>query len=93
MPATGLDNPAIATPNFKYNDSVNYTIIASDTTGCADTAHLNIGAFNCESYIVGSEAFSPNGDGTDDFYTLFANKIASYDIRIYNRWGELVYES
>jgi gliding motility-associated-like protein len=92
IPATGLDNANIATPTFKYNDSVSYVIVASDTTGCADTAYLNIGAQNCESYIDGPEAFSPNGDGTNDYYTLFGNKIAQYDLKIYNRWGELVYE-
>ena len=93
IPATGLDSPNIAAPHFHYNDSVRYMIIDSNLTGCKDTVYLNIGAENCESYIIGSEAFSPNGDGTNDYYTLFANKIASYDIRIYNRWGELVYES
>jgi gliding motility-associated-like protein len=92
IPSTGLDNPAIDTPKFHYNDSVTYTVIASDTTGCADTVHLKIGALNCASYIDAPEAFSPNGDGVNDYFTLFANRIADYDVRIYNRWGELVFE-
>jgi gliding motility-associated-like protein len=92
IPATGLDSPTVANPTFHYSDSVSYTIIASDSTGCADTAHLKIGAVNCASYIDAPEAFSPNGDGYNDHFTLFSNKIAEYDLRIYNRWGELVFE-
>jgi gliding motility-associated-like protein len=92
-PATGLDSPNIVNPTFRYSDSVNFTIIATfPSTGCADTAYLNIGVDNCTSYIDGPQAFSPNGDGTNDHYTLFANKIAEYDLRIYNRWGEMVFE-
>ena len=69
-------------------------VIAIDTTsGCADTSHLTIGTRTCVSYIIGAQAFTPNGDGTNDHYTLFSSQIASYEIRIYNRWGELVYQS
>jgi gliding motility-associated-like protein len=92
-PATGLDSLNIVNPTFKYPDSVSYMVIATfDSTGCADTAYLNIGVDNCNSYIDGPQAFSPNGDGANDYYTLFANKIAEYDMRIYNRWGEMVFE-
>ena len=69
-------------------------VIAIDTTsGCADTGHLTIGTHTCVSYIIGAQAFTPNGDGMNDHYTLFSSQIASYEIRIYNRWGELVYQS
>jgi gliding motility-associated-like protein len=95
-PDSALSNANIVAPVFHYPDSMNfsYTVIAIDTvTGCADTVHVNIGSQPCVSYIDGPQAFSPNGDYSNDFYTLFASHIAKYDIRIYNRWGELVYES
>ncbi len=89
LPATGLDSSDIIAPVFMYSDSMRYTVIVIlDSTGCADTAHLNIGIDNLD----GPDAFSPNDDGTNDHYTLFASKIAEYDLRIYNRWGELVFE-
>jgi gliding motility-associated-like protein len=94
LPDSGLSNANIAAPTWHYSDSMSYTVIAYDTAnGCTDTVRLNIGAENCTSYIDGPQAFSPNGDGNNDFYSLFSNKIASYEIRIYNRWGELVYKS
>jgi gliding motility-associated-like protein len=95
-PDSGLSNANIIAPVFHYPDSMNftYTVIAIDTvTGCTDTVHLNIVSQICVSYIDGPQAFSPNGDNSNDFYTLFSSHIASYQIRIYNRWGEMVYES
>ena len=40
------------------------------------------------------EAFTPNGDGIGDRYTLFGNGIREINaLRIRNRWGELVFEA
>ena len=96
VPDSGLSDPTSVSPVFFTKDSVNYSymIIAIDTTsGCIDTGHLSIGTHTCISYIIGAQAFTPNGDGTNDHYTLFSSQIASYEISIYNRWGELVYQS
>ena len=94
-PATGLDDPGIIAPTFKYSDSgsLSYTVIVTyDSTKCADTVRLTIGVESCESYIICPAAFSPNDDQNNDHYTVFGNKIAEYDLRIYNRWGEMVFE-
>ncbi len=38
--------------------------------------------------------FSPNGDGQNDFLELFIGKdVASFNFSIYNRWGQLIFES
>jgi len=38
-------------------------------------------------------AFSPNGDGKNDYFIVYGKNISSYRINIFNRWGEVVYES
>ncbi|MEM6807348.1 MAG: PKD domain-containing protein, partial [Bacteroidota bacterium] len=38
-------------------------------------------------------AFSPNGDGVNDFFYIGSNLITEVDFKVYNRWGELVYQS
>lgn len=40
-------------------------------------------------------AFSPNGDGSNYNFEIFGNKkIWEYvEIKIFNRWGEMLYES
>ncbi len=36
--------------------------------------------------------FSPNGDGTNDFYWIFSTNAASQEAAIFNRWGNLMVE-
>jgi gliding motility-associated-like protein len=38
-------------------------------------------------------AFTPNGDGINDFFRVVATRVKTYHIYIYNRWGELLFES
>ena len=38
-------------------------------------------------------AFSPNGDGVNDFLYVRGAAIASLNLKIFNRWGELVFET
>ncbi|HSY76777.1 MAG TPA: gliding motility-associated C-terminal domain-containing protein, partial [Bacteroidia bacterium] len=39
-------------------------------------------------------AFSPNGDGKNDFFQpYFIDPPNTYYIHIYNRWGQMVFES
>ncbi len=46
----------------------------------------------CNLYIP--SAFSPNGDGTNDLFKVqFPATIADFEIGIYNRWGQLIYNS
>ena len=38
-------------------------------------------------------AFTPNGDGINDFFGVKAEGIKSFNLQIFNRWGEVVFES
>lgn len=39
------------------------------------------------------DAFSPNGDGTNDFFELKGRFIKGIDLAVFNRWGEPVFHS
>jgi gliding motility-associated-like protein len=47
----------------------------------------------CGAILHVPNAFSPNGDGVNDFFTVFGQAVLDYEIRVFNRWGELVYLS
>ncbi|MBX7181308.1 MAG: gliding motility-associated C-terminal domain-containing protein [Bacteroidia bacterium] len=49
---------------------------------------------NCPEYNL-PNTFSPDGDGTNDFFTPFPGWrfVQKVDIRIYNRWGNLVFQT
>ncbi|HEY4206779.1 MAG TPA: gliding motility-associated C-terminal domain-containing protein, partial [Puia sp.] len=45
-------------------------------------------------YIAVPSAFTPNGDGLNDYlYPLNAFKADNLEFRVYNRWGQLVFSS
>ncbi|PHR70562.1 MAG: hypothetical protein COA67_08020 [Lutibacter sp.] len=61
-------------------------------TGCFSTTSFDVSVYNCPPTIP--EAFTPNGDGiNEDFEILgLADIFVDYEILIYNRWGNLVFE-
>lgn len=92
-PATGLSSSTSPTPLFNGSETQEYLVSLTDTSGCIAYDTLLISIEPCESYIKVPQAFTPNNDGNNDHFTLFAENITDYEIRIYNRWGELVYSS
>jgi len=64
-----------------------------DTSGCTDTTyHIVKVASNC--YIAVPTAFTPNGDGLNDYlYPLNAYKATNLVFRVFNRSGQLVFET
>ncbi|MBC8045510.1 MAG: gliding motility-associated C-terminal domain-containing protein [Fimbriimonadaceae bacterium] len=47
----------------------------------------------CENIYV-PNAFSPNGDGVNDFFTIYTgNDIQILYVTIFNRWGEIIFQT
>ncbi|HNJ90833.1 MAG TPA: gliding motility-associated C-terminal domain-containing protein, partial [Chitinophagales bacterium] len=69
-----------------------YTVTVTDDQGCVATTSITINVeFVPEVFFP--TAFSPNGDGTNDFFQGISYNIESYTLRIYNRWGEVMFET
>jgi gliding motility-associated-like protein len=47
----------------------------------------------CTGEIFVPNAFSPNGDGQNDKFRVHGNCFREFLLRIYDRWGEKVFES
>ncbi|HWB64760.1 MAG TPA: gliding motility-associated C-terminal domain-containing protein, partial [Chitinophagales bacterium] len=92
-PATGLSDVSILAPVFSADHGGVYLLSATDTLGCTLSDSVSIEVKICDTYIQVPSAFTPNGDGNNDFFTVFGKYISDYEIRIYNRWGEEVYHS
>jgi gliding motility-associated-like protein len=93
-PGAGLSSTTILNPDLSPLEKTTFVLQATDAgTGCIAYDTVEIDVKNCQSYINVPQAFTPNNDGVNDFFTLFGNNIESYELRIYNRWGELVYST
>jgi gliding motility-associated-like protein len=60
--------------------------------GCAAFSIKQIYVRNAEK-IFAPEAFSPNNDGINDVFILKGYGIKNSHMTIYNRWGEVIFES
>lgn len=94
LPSLGLSCYDCASPTFSGNNSVIYTVTMSNANGCTgvSTVHVNV-VPNYTVFIP--NAFTPNGDGVNDFWQLFGNMkgIKQLEVKVFNRWGEKVFES
>jgi gliding motility-associated-like protein len=69
------------------------SLIVENDLGCFDTAVNNIRALK-SCYIAVPNAFTPNGDGLNDFlYPLNAYKADNLTFRVYNRTGQLIFQT
>jgi gliding motility-associated-like protein len=77
------------------NQQGSYNITATDSYGCQRTFHVNVVEQKCEDCAPHvPNAFTPNGDGHNDIFKpkLFCT-ISEFDLQIFNRWGQKVFES
>ena len=80
------------TPTFAVKDGGLYTIAV--TTVCGEYFDsINVAIEVCPSNLHVADAFTPNGDGTNDYFTVYGESIEDYEIKIFDRWGEKVYDS
>jgi gliding motility-associated-like protein len=82
------------TASINRLDTGIYTLTVSDANGCTVEDSAVIAKEVCTSYVFFPTGFTPNGDGINDrFKPKYSEDLSQYTIRVYNRWGELVYQS
>ena len=85
-------------PSQKYPVSMTetdypVTLVVKNENGCLDTAVQTIKVLQ-SCYIAVPNAFTPNGDGLNDYlYPLNAFKADNLEFKVYNRLGQLVFQS
>ena len=77
---------------YKKTDTYTACLIAINEFGCEDTVCEAIPIIINPLLDVVS-AFSPNNDGVNDRAVVIGYGIEKMTFRIYNRWGEMVFES
>ncbi|WP_241559201.1 gliding motility-associated C-terminal domain-containing protein [Chitinophaga barathri] len=81
-------------PTYQYLRTGTYDVclIAFTEFGCTDTTCQQVSAIVNPLYDVPT-AFSPNGDGVNDIWEIKGFGIVHYDMKVFNRWGQLVFQS
>jgi gliding motility-associated-like protein len=92
----GVTSTLQTPPSQQYNITARsqvftVSLAVKDNMGCTDTAVHRFTAYNT-CYIDVPTAFTPNGDGLNDYlYPLSGFKATQLDFRVYNRYGQLVF--
>ncbi len=97
FPQTGLSCASCPNPTVTPDTSMIYTIMVTNVeSGCFTEVTMQVRELtSCpEDLIFMPNIFSPNGDGSNDEFKMFSSNIFEIDyLRIFDRWGALVWES
>lgn len=89
----GQNPPAQYYPTRDVIYNATITQIITNPYGCSDTLSKVIRIIN-NCYIAVPNAFTPNGDGLNDYlYPLNAYKALDLTFCVYNRFGQLIYRT
>lgn len=95
LPEQLVDQPTSQTTHATVDESTNFVVLISDGV-CQkmDTVWVEAFPFVCDDpFVFVPNAFSPNGDGENDVLYVYGDMIQGILFRIYDRWGELVFET
>lgn len=73
---------------FKINKPGSY-ILKTITKTCHRYDTIDVA--NCNSSLYVPNAFSPNNDGLNDIFKPIGIQIYNYEMRVYNKWGQLIF--
>jgi gliding motility-associated-like protein len=92
-PVDGLACASCATTTASPYITTIYIVEGFDMYGCknVDTVVVTVD-YICADFFV-PNVFSPNGDGLNDVVNIHGACIATYNFQIFNRWGEMVFET
>lgn len=81
-------------PLHQYAIPANYTVtlITTNEDGCSDTTARTMPA-DWPLNVFIPNTFTPNGDGVNDYFTLFGDGFKRFHLRVYDRWGEKVFDT
>ena len=89
-PSENLDCSTCLNPTLTVVEPGWYVLQAVDTTGCVGRDSVFVDLFY-PVYVPTS--FTPNNDGINDVFRVEGEDIRGYWMKIFNRWGDLVFYS
>lgn len=90
-PALFINDAHIAQPIVKPDTDITYTLTATTAHGCVAKDEVAIKVID---KIPVPNAFTPNNDGKNDTWRIpYLEMFENCSVRVYNRWGEMVFNS
>ena len=92
-PSIGIVSQNYPSITVKPTESLEYTVRAKNAGGCVAEDKVSVYVTCNNSNIFVPNTFSPNGDGANDIFYPRGNGVFKIlDLKVFNRWGEIVFE-
>jgi len=93
-PSSGLSCTDCLNPEVTATENTTYTLTTTSSDGCKSEDEMVI-IVSCEGDLVFvPDAFTPNGDNRNDKFRVRSLGIKELNFfRVYNRWGQIVWET
>lgn len=82
--------------SIRVNAPGTYEVVLSHPQCGTFADRVTVSEYYCDCEVAVPTAFSPNNDGKNDFFGVIRSEncpVNGYILRIFNRWGQLVFES
>ncbi|MEO6330625.1 MAG: PKD domain-containing protein, partial [Ginsengibacter sp.] len=92
-PTSGIFRNSYPGISVNPKESVEYTVEVSNTGGCLARDRVTVNVLCNNANVFTPNTFSPNADGVNDiFYPRGSGVFLVKILKIFNRWGEVVFE-
>jgi gliding motility-associated-like protein len=90
----GTNTSSMQHPSYIYMDAGDYVaaLVVKSENGCTDTI-TKVVTVGEDFGIFVPNAFTPNGDGVNDTFQPKGFGIVKYELQIFDRWGEKIFET
>ena len=94
-PAAGLNNANIANPLAWVEATTVYSVqVSQGECSFTDSVEVRVVDFVCgRPTVYVPNAFTPNLDNANEWLYVRGNFISELDFKLYDRWGELVFQT
>lgn len=93
QPAAGLSCTTCPNPDASPKFNTKYIVQYVDSNNCRNSTSVQVIVLCKNANVFVPNTFSPNGDGTNDvFYVRGRGLDRVKSLRIFDRWGEVVFE-
>lgn len=97
FPTSGLHYSTSTLVIANPTTTTTYTLTGKNSANCFSSSSVTINIEHCDTLytptLYSPNIFTPNGDGFNDLFLLKGVSIAEFQMRIFNRWGELVFQA
>ena len=91
-PVSELSCNNCPSPSTVVKNNSFYTVEVTNTYGCKAIDTLIINSICKSAQVFIPNAFTPDGDGLNDILMIRGRGVTIKSFRIFNRWGEIVFE-